>query len=168
MCPKGDDPLTTNQEYRKIRMHVKGSGVDLSGQLGFRFHGKTIFFPLEYYYSNVTCNDKFAFLGKFAHVGCSQVTVNNQHFYYEMVFYSWPVYPKDNNLYSHDGNPPITDFFCDTTYASRGTYCEFEDIAAINVRGRIDNCILMVLSLLIEHCFLQNMPIVRIVAHVLL
>ena len=138
MCPKGDDPLTTNQEYRSLRMHVKTSGSsDLSGQLGFRFHGKTIFFPLEYFYSNVTCNDKFAFLGKFAHVGCSQVTVNSQHFFYDMVFYSWPIYPKDNNLYSHDGNPSLSEFFCDTTYSSHGTYCDFEDVAAINVRGTV-------------------------------
>lgn len=137
MCPKGDDPLTINQDYRKLRMHVR-SGVsgDLRGSLGLRFQGQTIFFPLEYQsQATVSCNSLFSFLGKFAHVGCKQVTLTKQYFYYELSFYSWPVYPKDNNLYSHDGNPSRLEFFCDASNLSPDIDCDFEDLTATNIRG---------------------------------
>jgi hypothetical protein len=138
MCPKGDDPLTTNQNYRKIKMRVKSWLDVLSGKMGLRFQGKTIFFTLETFDSpNVTCNNKFAFQGKFGHVGCTQVTHSNKFLDFELTFYSWPVYPKDNNLYVNDGNPSIDDFFCDVSFSSRGSYCEFHDLSIVNIKGML-------------------------------
>lgn len=136
MCPKGDDPLTTNQEYRKLLFVVQTTSPEgLFGQLGLRFQGKTTYFPLEYFAQNVSCNDKFAFQGKFAHVGCTQYSQSIYRFLFELTFYTWPTYPKDNNLYANDGNPGISEFFCDTSFASTSIACSFQDISAINVRG---------------------------------
>ena len=139
MCPKGDDPLTINQEYRSIRVHVrtKNARYELGGSLGLRFQGETVFFPLEYMLTTYTfCNEMFAFKGKFGHVACLQATRTYQYFTFDLNFYSWPVYPRENNLYSHDGNPNRFEFSCDATYATETTTCQFEDLNGKAVRGK--------------------------------
>ena len=90
--------------------------------------------------STVSCNSYFSFMGKFSHVGCNQETLTNQYFKYDLTFYSWPVYPKDNNIYSHDGNPGKYEFFCDVSNLYPDVVCEFEDISATNVRGKLYCC----------------------------
>ena len=156
MCPKGDDPVTINQQTRAIRMHVRTTGDSefYSGQIGLRFQGKTVFIDLEYIYTRYyPCNDKVAFKGKFAHVSCLQATWTTQYYYFDLYFHSWPTFPKDNNLYTHFGNPNILEFFCDTSYAPAGTYCEFEDIYANNIRGKIIKYCYRFCMVLISMCF---------------
>lgn len=41
MCPKGDDPLTTDQADRTILLRTTADGGPLSGELSFTFHGET-------------------------------------------------------------------------------------------------------------------------------
>lgn len=138
MCPKGDDPLTVNQDNRYIRIHVrtKNARYEIGGVLGLRFQGETINFPLEYMHTTYTeCDEFFSFKGKFGKVQCVQATRTYQYFTFDLKIESWPTFPKDTNLYSHNGNPSHLEFSCDIQYATETTTCQFEDLNSDNVRG---------------------------------
>jgi hypothetical protein len=136
MCPKGDDPLTINQNYRSILMRVQSTGsYDLEGRLGLTFMGKTISLTMSDT-NTAQCTQEMAFQGHFGHVLCSVVQQDRLTFDFTMTFYSWPTYPKTNNLYSHDGNPSKYDFYCDVSYVSGFTTCQFTDLEASNIQGK--------------------------------
>ncbi len=136
MCPKGDDPLTINQNYRALQMEIiTGSSYPLSGKLGLTFLGKTTFLDLQYLTSE-QCTNTLAFSGKFANLLCTVTRLNSGFRYLvQLVFYSWPTYPKESNLYVNDGNPSKFDFYCDVSQASPIVVCNFEDVEATNIRG---------------------------------
>lgn len=135
MCPKGDDPLTINQNHRSILMRVQSTGsYDLEGRLGLTFMGKTVLLTMSNT-NTAQCTQELAFQGHFGNVLCSVVQLNRLTFEFTITFYSWPTYPKTNNLYSHDGNPSKFDFFCDMTHVSGFTTCQFTDLEASNIQG---------------------------------
>jgi hypothetical protein len=131
MCPKGDDPLTLDQNYREILLTVKGS---FSGKLGIEFMGKTSFVSL----TNPSSSDCISALqssGSYGYVGCNFTAVSSSEYKYQFVIYSWPVYPVENNLYSHEGNPSASAFYCDASQATGTLFCSFTDVSATNIRG---------------------------------
>jgi hypothetical protein len=135
MCPKGDDPLTINQNFRKIRLEVH-AGIALTGKLGLEFQGTKIFLPLDGMSSDY-CSQLLSFNAKFGLVGCRfDAHPGTYHYTFELTFYNWPVYPKDNNLFANDGNPSIYDFYCDVTYASATAYCQFYDVVSNDIIGK--------------------------------
>ena len=134
MCPKGDDPLTINQNYRSIKLRVATTSLSpLDGRLGLGFMGSKTTITL----SNTAglCTEELAFKGNFGNVLCSAVVLSTKIMEFTITFYSWPTYPKTNNLYSHDGNPSRYDFFCDLTHVTGLTTCQFTDIEASNIQG---------------------------------
>lgn len=141
MCPKGDDPLTINQNDRSIRIRVStNSPYNLGGKLGLTFMGETVFFSLTHG-SDADCTEALAFHGKFGHVQCTYTRLNDYIAFFDMTFYSWPTFPKENNLYAHDGNPSRYDFYCDSSFAVPLTFCEFTDNQASNIRGACAQCL---------------------------
>lgn len=135
MCPKGDDPLTANQNYRAIHLHVQvGLYHFLSGRIGLEFQGTTVFVPLLDL-TDASCSELLTNQGKFGTVSCTYVFSDRFYVDYYLVFYSWPTYPKDNNLYDNNGNPQSTDFYCDISYTIKGTVCTFTDITSDNIQG---------------------------------
>lgn len=138
MCPKGDDPLTVNQNYRQLLMTV--TTIKNSGKIGLEFNGKTAYFSLSH---PGDCGNTLSNSGSFGFVGCTYTLTTNSYasyvlytFAFTLSFYSWPTFPTDNNLYSNNGNPSRYEFFCDITYATdSGTYCTFTDIVTSNIRG---------------------------------
>lgn len=135
MCPKGDDPLTINQNYRKITMLVASRGsYDLEGRLGLQFMGQKVILTLSDT-ATARCTEELAFQGAFGHLICEVVKIDRVTFQFTITFYSWPTYPKTNNLYTHDGNPSRYDFFCDLTHVTGFTTCTFTDVEASNVQG---------------------------------
>ena len=134
-CPKGDDPLTINQNYRSILLTVASTGsYDLEGQLGLNFMGETVMLTLSDATTSL-CTNELAFHGPFGHALCSVTQLTRLKFQFTFTFYSWPTYPKTNNLFSHDGNPSKYDFYCDTTHVTAFTTCVFTDIEASNIQG---------------------------------
>lgn len=134
MCPKGDDPLTINQNFRAIRFEIY-AGAPLKGKIGLQFQGTKIYIP----YAGLTsqsCSDLLSFSGKFGLVGCTYNHLSGYQINLDLTFYNWPIYPKDNNLYSNNGNPSSFDFFCDISYSNPSTYCQFSDIQAADIIGR--------------------------------
>jgi hypothetical protein len=136
MCPKGDDPLTLNQNVRKVMMHVQsGSRSFLYGKVGMQFQGTVTYIPLE----DITdkfCTSLISNQGKFGDVQCEVTRLSRFIMRYYFTFYNWPLYPKDNNLYANNGNPGLSEFFCDNSYASPGAYCVFVDIESTNIQGK--------------------------------
>jgi hypothetical protein len=135
MCPKGDDPLTINQNYRSIHMRVRSTGSrNLVGQLGLTFMGKTVMITVGDS-SASQCTQELAFHGNFGNVLCSVTQIDRLQFEFTITFYSWPTYPKTTNLYSHDGNPSKFDFFCDVSQVTGPTTCVFTDLQTTNIQG---------------------------------
>ncbi len=141
MCPKGDDPLTLNQNNRQLSLTVRtNSPYELIGKLGITFMGETVFISLTYP-TATECTNSLAFHGKFGNLICTYEIVNPFWFTFTLTFYSWPTYPRENNLYAHDGNPSRYDFYCDSSFAGPLTFCEFNDIQATNIRGTLSRVV---------------------------
>ena len=56
---------------------------------------------------------------------------------YTITFTEWMPHLAENNVYSHDGNPPITDFTCDISgvTSSNSPTCSITDVVNSNVIG---------------------------------
>jgi len=136
MCPKGDDPLTVDQSYRAIQLRVQNYGATtLLGKLGLVFMGTTTEVSLDSTSSSI-CTEELAFRGSFGHLTCIYEKINDFTAQFTLAFYSWPVTPTENNLFSHDGNPSKHDFYCDVSSVEYGRpMCTFTDITSSNIRG---------------------------------
>ncbi len=136
MCPKGDDPSTSGQNYRQIRLDVYQSTSALTGKLGIKFMNNVAILNLVSSTSGECTN---AFIGSklAAYVGCTYTYMSASPFHlrYDITFYAWPMSPQENNLFSNNGNPSISDFFCDLSMTSTQTSCFFSDLVNSNIRG---------------------------------
>ena len=146
MCPKGDDPMTLHQNFRKIHLAYESPTIHeeegTGYELGLEFMGHTLYFDVR---DPNVCPDAFANKGPFGNIGCDEIVNNDNYNWYKrefsMSFYSWPTYPKDTNLYFNDGNPSIYDFGCDLSTASgydkQGySKCVFTDVVSENIAGK--------------------------------
>ena len=142
MCAKGDDPLTVDQSYRAIKLTVQNYGApNLLGKLGLVFMGSTTEVSLDSTSSSI-CTEELAFRGSFGHLTCKYEVINTFTVRYTLVFYSWPVTPAENNLFSHDGNPSKYDFYCDVSAVEFGRpMCTFDDVTSSNIRGEPSLCL---------------------------
>ena len=139
MCPKGDDPVTINQDYRAIQMvltTVTPAYLNPSGNLGIELYGKVAYIDLN---NPHNCGYDLSFTGPFGEVSCSVVRSGDYGaiLTFQMEFISWPSKITDNNLYYNDGNPSIEDFRCDISRVqNRISVCYFTDVYATNVKGK--------------------------------
>lgn len=139
ICPKGDDPVTINQDYRKISLYVTTQTPAYtypSGKLGLELYGKVAFIDMSL---PEKCSQDLSFSGPFGEVACSYVRSGHYGSYltFELTFLSWPSTSMDTNLYYNNGNPSLYDFHCDISRVAfiRITECKFTDIYATNVKG---------------------------------
>lgn len=139
MCPKGDDPVTINQDYRTISVYVTTQTPAYtypSGKLGLELYGKVAFIDLAL---PEKCSEDLSFSGPFGEVACSYVRSGDYGSYltFELTFLSWPSTSMDTNMYYNIGNPSLYDFHCDISRVAfiRITECKFTDIYATNVMG---------------------------------
>lgn len=133
MCPKGDDPLTLNQNYRSIRVRITTEYFRFNaGPLGIEFQGTKVYLDLTNP-SSEKCATQMSNHGKFGQVGCEYVRYGDLDDQFTFTFYNWPLYPVDNNLYTNDGNPSIYEFFCDISLTTN-VLCEFTDVSTENIR----------------------------------
>lgn len=138
MCPKGDDPLTVNQNSRSIQLALAVRS-DFPEYIYIEFQGTKVKLSLQQISASV-CTDALSYKGKFGLVLCSPFYQTSTRYFYQLTFANWPVYPVDNNLYVNDGNPAITEFRCmlpkDTEYGA-DTTCVFTDVEATNIQGKL-------------------------------
>lgn len=136
MCPKGDDPLTINQNYRKISLELRTTSSGFAGAIGITFQAVTSYIDLSNP-SDVKCKESLEKSPHIGTIGCTITQTTASIWDITLEFYSFPTYARSNNLYSHDGNPLVTDFTCDEsqeTTSSRTITCTFEDVVSDNIR----------------------------------
>lgn len=133
MCPKGDDPLTLNQDLYSFTIEV-WSGNGLSGTLGINFQDGISNFQLDGP-SSAQCESALEASGKFRSVACVLLEISDNLYQYNVTVLEWPISPKENNLYSHEGNPPASDFHCDTSGVSSPARCQFAVTDSTSVKG---------------------------------
>ena len=133
MCPKGDDPLTLNQDYYSFTVQVMSGNV-LSGTLGINFQDEISNFRLDDP-SSGQCEIALEASGKFRSVACVLLEISDNLYQYNVTVLEWPISPKENNLYSHEGNPPASDFHCDTSGVTSAATCQFTVTDSTSIRG---------------------------------
>ena len=138
MCPKGDDPWTTDQNDRTIMLQVvsNATGVALGGVLGIELYGQTSFIPLSHP-TPARCAQGMQNSSQIGTVSCNYTAITSLEQTVVIQFLTWPEYTPDNNIFINDGNPSIDDFFCDVSQASRGVLCYFTDVINYNVKGML-------------------------------
>jgi hypothetical protein len=138
MCPKGDDPITSFTDYRSIIIRVNQYYIrPSSGSYKFSFNGQSISLPISQW-SDQQCQEAFQKLPNVLTVKCG-VNRNGRYGGYSMLiqFIAFPVIPFENNIYTHNGNPPISSFFCDSTAitSSGAVSCTITDVATNTLPG---------------------------------
>lgn len=134
MCPKGDDPMSDNQNYRQILLTVRDY-PPFNGVLGVSFHGETTFISLAAP-SSSDCEAAFEMSQQFDDITCLySASDDGKELYFDITFISWPRYPQQNNLFAHSGNPSTADFTCDISRTDGNTVCAFTDVVTSQIRG---------------------------------
>ncbi|EQC30579.1 hypothetical protein SDRG_11637 [Saprolegnia diclina VS20] len=115
MCPKNDDPLTTGQTYRSVVLTVAGAGSALAGTVTFTFNGRSVTMPANgNANSNAICAAAISSLSTVGSATCVQGAIDGTTggASYTITFTSWPLTPVENNVFTHDGNPALSQFSC--------------------------------------------------------
>ena len=120
MCPMGDDPETTGQNDYIITITVSASAA-ISGQLTLFFQGHhTTFQAHGASESSSSCVIFIEELDNIEVATCTQgsVTSNTGATTYVVTIKNWPMFPKLNNHFQHNGNPSQAEWICDVSKAS--------------------------------------------------
>lgn len=152
MCPRGDDPITINQNKFKFLLTIDSSAT-LSGELIVHFQEDRIHFLIDADFNNNTCRNAFLSSRKIKNVTCNFQRISSTLSTMRVTVLSWPLFPQQNNIYTHDGTPPMTDFTCDTTKMSSSVDCTFTPIFTSNIEGWFS---LLSLLILVEYDYCSN------------
>ncbi|GMH52097.1 hypothetical protein TrRE_jg12444, partial [Triparma retinervis] len=140
ICPKGDDPMTSGQNYREITLETGATSGLLGGYFKFNFQGETVRFSANSSnWTSTQCDSDIESLPNVASVTCVRAAANPARLSanYTIKFIAWPAIPHENNIYSHSGNPNLMDFSCDVSEVAgtaAGAFCKLYDSKAINIR----------------------------------
>jgi len=143
MCPKGDDPFTLFTDYRTIILNTTVSSGYLNGTLKFTFNDESFFFPAAAgLWTEDQCRLALQGLSNVEEARCTRGVVTSQNTTtYTMEFISFPISPQENNIYTHDGNPALSSFSCDTslanTAAASGIKCIITDVVRNSLPGNV-------------------------------
>ena len=138
MCPKGDDPVTVAQNNRQIEVSITNwgnSATSLSGVARFTFELYTMELDMGNL-NDASCTNAWNSLPNVKEASCNVTTYNTDMTRkMNVTFLDWPTFPKENNIYSHTGNPPLDHFWCDVSgmnnYAD--LHCNITDVISDNV-----------------------------------
>lgn len=140
MCPKGDDPVTIHNGFRTIEIATSVSSGILAGYFVFTFNDQEFSFPaLGNDWSSADCEAAFEALPNIRMVKCTQgALLSGGSTTYLVQFLQWPVMPYENNLFTNDGNPTLSQFRCSTEYVTSGSSpgCTISDVAANDIPGK--------------------------------
>ena len=110
--------LTEGQEDYKFRISLSSTAL-LGGTARIEFHGSATYFnansDLE---TDASCKTFIENLRGIKTISCVKSTTDStsKSATYTITVTAWPFpVPLQNNIYFHDGSPPISDFACDTT-----------------------------------------------------
>ena len=136
MCPKGDDPLTSGQAARALTLTTAGASA-LGGTLTVSFDGEEFTMSADANaVSGAECKALLEGLPNIEVAACARGAPDAQGgAVYSIELSSFPTLPHQNNIFAHDGNPPLSSFTCDVSAASpAGMTCLFADTTTSNLR----------------------------------
>lgn len=138
MCPKGDDPFTNSVDYRTIEI-TTSSTSSLDGYFQFIFNGEYFYFPANANdWTASSCESDIESLSNIKDVECSRSSVGTYNdATYTVQLMSFPVFPYENNIYHHDGNPSLSKFHCSTEKVTSGTdvTCNISNVIVDTIPG---------------------------------
>ncbi len=115
ICPKAFDPLTLEERTfrRTIRLITNLQTGTMYGKLAFSFGQSTVYFnPDANSFTSADCTQALKGL-KSADASCiRQESTPTGGGTYLITLNNFPLYPAENNMFSHNGNPPSTAFYC--------------------------------------------------------
>lgn len=132
MCPKGDDPLTTTEQFRTISITTSATDGILDGYFTLRFNN--YYFDFPGHGSNWTkfdCRNLFQSMANVDIASCTMGEVGGDGSITVVVeLREFPLRPVENNIYFHEGSPDISQFQCDTTFVegAAGVTCVIADV----------------------------------------
>jgi hypothetical protein len=134
LCPKGDDPFTKDQASRTVQLVTGATRGTLAGQLQVTFNGETAGFDAAAgKFDGAACSKAISALPNVQFASCQRISTNEwSGGTYEIAFDAWPTIPWENNLFSHNGNPPLSAFACNMSSISADAWapwCELSDVA---------------------------------------
>jgi len=137
MCPKGFDPLQSYDNFRTINITTYASDGYLGGYFTFSFNTFSFNFPANgNYWSSTECKASFESLPNIESVSCIQSDISDSGAsQYQITFLEYSYLPHENNIYTNDGNPPLSSFKCSNSYITSGSnpLCTLSDVIALSV-----------------------------------
>ena len=146
ICPKSFDPIglegLTNR--RSILISTSVTSGFFEGYLEFTFGLSTISFDADARtMTNASCTAAFAGMSSVSSVTCGirRVDQSTGAGAYEVTFHSFPLNPFENNLFSHNGNPALNAFFCNTSKVEPEEaiqpLCVVDDLVNTDIPGNL-------------------------------
>ena len=116
MCPKGDDPFTYFSDYRAIIITLSAYSAGFSGSFKLTYDSLTIAIPASGW-TDELCQQAFQALPAFKTVRCSLSFATTRYggFSLQVEFIEFAPIPYQNNIYTHEGDPSLSAFKCDTS-----------------------------------------------------
>ena len=127
--------MTENQNYRSIQLSVSSS-IPLSGILALNFQDEPSFINLNSR-SSLQCELAMEANPKFEDVLCEYTEFDSTTVFYNITILEWPVYPAEDNIYYHNGNPSDSEFLCDTTFTGGGIDCRVVASSVDDIQGKL-------------------------------
>lgn len=113
------------------------SSNTFTGYVKFSFEEQSLSIPHSGW-TNAQCEEAFEALPNLHNVECSvEYSKHNGGFTLLVELAEFPMLPYQNNVYAHDGNPPLSSFQCDTSeVVSRDSVeCTIMDVAVNALPG---------------------------------
>lgn len=133
MCPKSDDPVSLNSLWRQIRLSVSTTSAPFTGVMRVMFFGRSSYINIANP-SDLNCAQSLVRSGSFKTVDCKYSPISSTSLQFDITIKEWPLIPVENNLRTHFGNPPLSEFYCDNSLTSSSTVCAFSDLATTDIR----------------------------------
>lgn len=123
LCPRGADPLVTVSQYFVAVLTTGAGGGTLAGQFRVGVLGHYVYINANAdTTTNTVLDTALESLGAIKSVTVTRGTVDvNKGAAYTVTFTAWPQRPEENNIFSHDGTPPLSAFSCAMHQVTSGT-----------------------------------------------
>lgn len=136
LCPRAFDPVTLGSYpgRKTIRITTGLSSGRLSGLFTFEFFGSTVEIPANLAnFDEELCGETFSSLLAVGDASCQLERVNEEDGSgsFLVTFNSWSSTLYENNIYSHNGRPSVSEMICEPTPSSSdfaaGPRCTVQD-----------------------------------------
>ncbi|CAM9167242.1 unnamed protein product [Ectocarpus sp. 12 AP-2014] len=139
LCPKGDDPLTTDQADRVLLLRTMAEEGPISGELTVTFNGESTTLNADARQTgDLECTAALQMLPNIDRVACQRGAVSDfGGTDYVISLLRFPTTPWENNLYGHSGNPALEAFSCNISSeadSAASSSCELIDMVTENVK----------------------------------